>query len=59
MGSELEPIKRPQNDDESDDFSCEAEEDIETGAIGMMANKINKFENHNYNVVEIERRLMN
>lgn len=47
--------KQSEHDDEEDDFCCEAEEDIETGAIGMMTNKINKFENHNYNL-EIEHR---
>ena len=30
-----------------DDFCCEAEEDIEAGAIGLMTSKINKFDNHN------------
>lgn len=36
------------NDEEDDDeFCCAAEEDIETGAIGLMTNKINKFDNHN------------
>lgn len=33
--------------DSDDDFCCAADEEVEAGSMGMIANKINKFENYN------------
>lgn len=33
--------------DEDDEFCCAADEEAEAGALGKIANKINKFENLN------------
>jgi hypothetical protein len=41
-----EKLKSVQQD-EDDDFCDAADEDAEAGALGQIANKINKFENHN------------
>ena len=36
-----------QNDEDEEEDFCDADEDAEAGAMGIIANKINKFDNHN------------
>jgi hypothetical protein len=42
-------LKIKSDQEEDDEFCCAADEEAEAGDLGQIANKINKFENHNIN----------
>ena len=53
---EVNLSKEDENNNE-EDFCDAADEDAEAGALGIIANNINKFDNHN--VVELESKHIN